>query len=225
MNLILGPSQLQTEFTFDIFDALVYPDKQPVDNIGVYFSGGLDSAALLCVVLTELKSTEKLEKIPVKCFTVKKDDFALETSKIALSAISKKFEIAIEHINGIENQSKYHYQIGTKTFIQTYVNHRKTIFYTGINRPPDSEIVEFKHKLKTKYDREKNHKIYYSPFLFLHKPQIIDIFYKLGCEDIIPYTYSCNVNKIVPCGDCYSCEERAWGFKMLDKIDPLFAQK
>lgn len=89
---------------------------------------------------------------------------------------------------------------------------------------PENEIVKFKNTLKVDYGHRKDRFVYYSPFLFLHKPQILDIFYKLGHEDLLPYTYSCTMQPKIPCGNCYACEERAWGFKYLEKIDPLLTQ-
>jgi 7-cyano-7-deazaguanine synthase in queuosine biosynthesis len=75
--------------------------------------------------------------------------------------------------------------------------------------------------MQTDHGKRINNTYYTSPFLFLHKPQMIDIFYKLAVEDIIPYCHSCVLQEIKKCGVCYSCEERAWGFEMLGKQDVI----
>ena len=77
--------------------------------------------------------------------------------------------------------------------------------------------------MKIDYGFNENSYVFNSPFLFMHKPQILDILYKLGCESVIPYTHSCTQLEVGQCGLCYSCEERAWGFKMLDKQDPAIS--
>jgi hypothetical protein len=74
--------------------------------------------------------------------------------------------------------------------------------------------------MQTDHGFKINGMYYTSPFLFLHKPQMLDIFYKLKCEEIIPYCHSCVIKEKEQCGTCYSCEERAWGFEMLGKVDP-----
>ena len=52
---------------------------------------------------------------------------------------------------------------------------------------------------------------------------MLDIFFKLNVEHIINYCHSCVIQEEGQCGKCYSCEERAWGFKMLDKQDPAIS--
>jgi 7-cyano-7-deazaguanine synthase in queuosine biosynthesis len=86
----------------------------------------------------------------------------------------------------------------------------------GINKMAPDDIRPFKQTLKIEYGNSKYNSYYSSPFLFLHKPQIIDILYKLNCEDLIPYTQSCNTLQVGKCGECYACAERKWGFDYLD---------
>lgn len=224
MKLKLGPTELETEFTFDL-PAILKEARRSVDSIGVYFSGGIDSTALLVLIIAELKNIEKINSIPIHCFSVIKQDYATIIAPNILNLIQDKFRVYIHHVNFIENYENNKENIHIKTFLKTFIQHRNTIYFVANNRMPPSDIVEFKNKLKVDYGHRKNKVLYYSPFLFLHKPQILDIFYKLNCEDLIQYTYSCTMNEITPCQNCYACEERAWGFKMLNKIDPLFTQK
>jgi 7-cyano-7-deazaguanine synthase in queuosine biosynthesis len=224
MQLVLGPSELQTEFTFDIQD-LLKAETRPIDSIGLYFSGGIDSTALLILLITELTNIGKINSIPINCYSVVKQDYATSITPKILTTIQTKFEVNIKHVNGIENYNNNKENIHLKTFLDNFLKYRNTLYLVANNRMPPETLVEFKNKLKVDYGHKKNRVVYYSPFLFLHKPQILDIFYKLNCEDLIPYTYSCTMNEITPCQNCYACEERAWGFKMLNKIDPLLAQK
>jgi hypothetical protein len=221
MNLLLGTGKLQIDFSFSIHDA-IGKYKKTFERIGVYFSGGIDSTALLILILTELQLSNKIKETPITCFTIKKNDFAVDISDQLIKLLSKKFNTTIEHQNYIFNKSQEN--ISISTFVELFRINRESIFFLGINRMPDDEIVQFKNKLKVDYGHRKDRFVYYSPFLFLHKPQIIDIFYKLGHEDILPYTYSCTMQPKIPCGNCYACEERAWGFKYLEKIDPLLTQ-
>lgn len=224
MQLNLGPSELQTNFTLDII-GLIKTTPRSIDSIGLYFSGGIDSTALLLLLITELKNIGKIDTIPINCFSIAKQDFATTITPRILTAVQNKFKVSINHINGIENYNNDKELIDNKIFLNNFVKYKNTFYFAANNRMPPASIVEFKNKLKVDYGYRQNKLIYYSPFLFLHKPQILDIFYKLNCEDLIPYTYSCTMNETTPCQNCYACEERAWGFKMLNKIDPLLAQK
>lgn len=223
MILTLGPSVLATRFEFAIDDANKKLTRN-YDSIGVYLSGGLDSVALLILILSELKSTGNLGKLPVICYTVSKRDFSTGIAPKIVKLLEDKFETSISHINDMPNLSGNIDNVTTKTFLNNFINNKNRLFFVGINNMPPKELVSFTHTLKVNYGNVKDKIIYYSPFLFLHKPQILDIFYKLNCEDIIPYTYSCTMQPNIPCNNCYACEERRWGFEMLDKIDPLFTQ-
>ena len=223
MILTLGPSVLATNFEFAIDDANKKHTRN-YDSIGVYLSGGIDSVALLILILTELKSTGNLDKLPITCYTVNKRDFSTDIAPKIVKLLEDKFDTSISHINDMPNLSGSMDNVTIKTFIDNFIKNRNRLFFVGINKMPPKELVSFKYTLKVNYGNVKDRIIYYSPFMFLHKPQILDIFYKLNCEDIIPYTYSCTVQPNIPCNNCYACEERSWGFKMLEKSDPLVAQ-
>lgn len=223
MRLSLGPENLLVDFSFVIEDA---NRKIPryYDKLGVYFSGGIDSTALLLLILSELRDTEQLKTYPVTCLTISKKDFATEKSPIVLRAIEEKFNTSLGHINHLSNYRRDPGTVRLHTTFKYFHNHPNTLFFIGNNKMPPEHLVKFENNLEVNYGDEKDKILYYSPFLDLHKPQILDIFYKLGHEDILPYTYSCTVQPHIPCNNCYACEERAWGFEMLKKQDPLLAQ-
>jgi len=220
MNLILGPDNLSTEFDFNFEEANKKLQKK-YNKIGLYFSGGIDSTALLLVIINELIKTEKINQIPIHCFTIIKKDFATDNSVKVIEKVKAKFNIEIQHTNYIPNYKNLEHVLGVPLLRQLYLDNIDTLFFTGINKTPSEELVKFKNKLAIHYGYFKDRTLYYSPFLYMNKTQILDIFYKLNCEDILEHTYSCNVHPTMPCGDCYSCEERAWGFQLLNKNDPL----
>lgn len=219
MNLIVGPDKLITEFDFSFEQA--NKNLKNYNKIGLYFSGGIDSTALLLVIINELINTSRIGHIPVHCFTIKKKDFATDNSIKVLEKVRSKFNINIEHTNHIPNYKNLEYDIAVPLLKHLYLENLNVLFFTGINKMPSENLVKFKNKLNLHYGVFKDRGLYYSPFLFMNKPQIIDIFYKLNCVDILEYTYSCTSHPSIPCRNCYSCEERAWGFKLLNKVDPL----
>ena len=52
------------------------------------------------------------------------------------------------------------------------------------------------------------------PFKHLTKSHIIDLYFKMGIQELLQHTNSCDQQQIVlqPCGICNGCKERAWGF-------------
>ena len=60
------------------------------------------------------------------------------------------------------------------------------------------------------------------PFIHLSKWQILETAYELGIEDLLPYAHSCSRQPYSDCGECYSCEERQWGFDKINKPNPKF---
>jgi hypothetical protein len=58
------------------------------------------------------------------------------------------------------------------------------------------------------------------PLLHLEKSHVIDLYYRMGVEHLLQYTYSCVTDENIHCGYCNGCVERAWGFEQLNKKDP-----
>jgi 7-cyano-7-deazaguanine synthase in queuosine biosynthesis len=216
MHLLLGPPSLSVPFSFVIPEINGVGNK--VTRIGVYCSGGLDSAALLCLILTELRNTDKLESMPVTAFTVLKNEGSTYYSSRVVEKVSAHFNIPVHHVNNLENNviSRAVGRIGMVPYKVTHARNKHDMeIYQGNNRMAPASIRPFKQVLKVQYTDEQV--LWKSPFLNLHKPQIIDLFYKLGCEDIMPYTHSCTVQAIDKCNNCYSCSEKAWAFNALGK--------
>ena len=229
MKLVLAKdTTLETTIDFTIYEkhgnfTVVNNKIYNVKNIGVYLSGGLDSTALLCLIAAEMKTNDI--DLPITCYTVDKKHGYSHCAKNVIDYVEKKFDLSIEHIENIPNNSQANElgNIGPSAirYIKKYKPH--SLIYMGINRMPPDNIKTFNNKLLIDYGDNEYNDFYVAPFLFLHKPQIIDILYQLKCEDIIPYTHSCVMNKDQPCGKCYSCEERSWGFEVLDRLDPAIS--
>ena len=228
MTYLLGPPNLQTEFDFQLFkkvgnltfvDNVMFPK---IDKIGLFLSGGLDSAVLLCLILTELKNINKLNEIPVVCFTVKKENIPTYHASNILNYAQQKFNVNITHVNDILNDDEAD-KLGILSndaikFVKEYSSNM--IIYLGQNKMAPDDIRPFNQSLNVDYGNVKTKGKFSSPFLFLHKPHIVDLVYQLGCEEIIQFTQTCSVQSTGSCGKCYSCEERKWGFSALGKIDP-----
>lgn len=222
IELKLGPQDLSCDFTFDVMNHRGFL-KTPGDKIGLFFSGGLDSTALLYLILSDLKQQDLLGKIPVYCFNVVK---RISTKKYCIDLVDKlerHFGCKIKHVLDIPNDCDQYMMnnLGPTAAREVKFYDKNMIIYAAINRAPDNEINPYfgKNLPKIDYGKLEVTPAYIAPFLYLHKPQIADIFYKMNCEWLIPYTHSCWNLEEGRCGECFACRERAWGFKMLGK-DP-----
>jgi hypothetical protein len=229
MKYLIGPLDLQTIFEFEIFkkvgkltivDNKIFPK---IDTIGILLSGGLDSAALLCLILTELKNTNMLNEIPVVCFTVAKENIPTHYATNVLNYAQNKFNVNITHINDIPNtDSADKLGILSGKAMNVVSNYSTNILiFLGQNKMAPNDIRPFSQKLNVDYGNNITVGKFTSPFLFLHKPQIVDLIYQLSCEEIIPLAKSCSSQIIGNCGICYACAERKWAFDALGKIDTI----
>lgn len=197
---------------------------QTIKNIGVFLSGGLDSAALLCLIISELQRIQEIDNFKIYCFTVDKGEGQVEYAVNVINEVKRIFSVELEHVmvpnEGFTNRPG---RIGQDTYKKIAEHTEQIVFYQGINNVPPSEIVTFSSSFEGYNVNETSqlqNKTLLFPFLNLHKPHILDILYQLKCESIIQYTQTCTERSAGRCGSCYWCEERAWGFDMLGKQDP-----
>ena len=209
MKIIIGPKHLEREFTFTI---------PAVDNIGIFMSGGLDSSAMLSLILKELSETNRLGIISVTAFTLEKPTGEPIYATRILKKFEDRFQIKIMHINNISNTEDAVRQgrMDHGVIVETCKQFNGLMYLSGNNMPP-ADIKTFKGSLGFEY---KPTPLYQQPFLDLLKPHMTDILYKLGTDFIIPYTHSCSRQLRGKCHACYSCEERSWSFEQLELVDP-----
>lgn len=209
MKFTLGSGDLHRDFEFTI-------NWRPHHRrVAVYFSGGLDSAALLMLVLAELERTGRHD-VPVLALTVEKKDGAQDWAAGLFQRIRTKTTQPLQHINGIANDEPAISQgrVGLASLQAVWRDYAAdTIIYAGINQQAPDDVRPFEQSLQIQYPR--HHAYFQSPFYDLHKPQIVDLLIQLGHEDLIEHTHSCTVQAQGECGSCYSCMERAWGLTAL----------
>jgi 7-cyano-7-deazaguanine synthase in queuosine biosynthesis len=209
MKIKIGPKHLEREFIFTI------PET---DNIGIFMSGGLDSSAMLSLILKELAETDRLKTVSLTAFTLEKPTGEPVYATRILKKFEDHFQVNISHVNNIPNTEEA-IRLGRMdidVILETCRNFNGRMYLSGNNMPP-SDIKIFKGSLGFTY---KQTLLFQQPFLNLLKPHMTDILYKLGTDFIIPYTHSCARQFKGKCNSCYSCEERSWGFEELGLADP-----
>jgi len=241
MNISIGPDTLKTDFRFVTGDIRSYSNQikstSLIDKINsqsfsafcVYFSGGLDSTILLSLIIKELLDTDKFGSIPLITVTVDKGEGQMPSAFDVLQEIQKIYGVEIKN-RVYKNKDGYeHGRIHPDTYRiirhQFESMYKDVLFYQGVNNPPDSKIKTFNSTFRGYGSHEvlsfSDNSALAFPFLNLHKPQIVDLGYKIGCDSAFQYTQSCTEQASGNCGCCYWCEERQWAFDMLEKTDPI----
>lgn len=202
MELKIGTGHRSRDLRFEI------PETQ---RVAVYFSGGLNSLALLGLIINELKNTGR-NNMPVMAFTVAKKVSTAGPAADLTKIISERSGLEIQHLNDIENnEPAYSFgRIGRVPLIKLWDQyHSDTLIYAGMSTMAPDDIRPFKQKLKVQYPTESRY--FLMPFLDLIKPEIVEILHHLGYQDLISRAHSCTVQSKGACGECYSCQDRHWG--------------
>lgn len=217
MLIELGTAPFNYELDFTI------PE---VENVGLFLSGGLDSSALLFLIIEELNRTGR-QSLPIHIWTCNKPPDPENAGRL-VDIISKEYNRElIRHDNfEVSDEAKANGVFDFQSTRDAYCEFDSIELYmAGNNSWEKTQWADHNfHNYPTlpwSYPEEP-HVTY--PFLNMLKPQMIDIYYKLGKEHLIQYTYSCSKKYPPACEKCYSCKEAAMGFKLLNKTRPKFTE-
>ena len=204
-------------------------------NIYIAFTGGVESSLLLFLLMERYP-----DRNIIPCTWTFGDrrlnEFAHAQSMCAHLGVLHKHILAGHSKSSVEIVKHPSEPI-------PYFNKENRVF--DVVRKQDSNfVIGFTGKNTTLLDPEKitpeeQHKylIWYDvhrPFLFLDKHHIIDLYYQVGAEDLLPFTHTCIVaieDKIIPtdnivgmrdihCGKCDACVERLDAFDRNGIKDP-----
>ena len=187
-----------------------------VKKIGIFMSGGIDSATLLSAIITEIGNRD----IPICAYTTFKHTREQDYTPRILKLINSHFNSNVQHVNNLPNAKEFLDRgiADPQNMLNVYNEHNGNILiYTANNNQALETVGKFRYDLGMKYTAQPN---ICSPFLDMKKPQIIDIMYKLKVDFLLPYTHTCAKIPVGNCNNCYSCEERAWAFSVLGKNNP-----
>lgn len=209
-SIVVGTDNRLLDFS------LLFPPL-PDGEIYVGLSGGIESTAVLHLVHDQYRNHDI-----IPCTVKHKDRRMWEYDNAYKIAslyglghvhteshslrLKTKFRTPLEYFN----QENYLFDSVRKN------NPRFVAGFTGKNTTTlDPEIITVKqqHTFRVLF---KVHR----PLLQCDKHHTVDIFYKLGIEDTLQHTHSCQVNDRIHCGQCHACWERIDAFDRLGKKDP-----
>ena len=186
IRLNLGP----TDFIFDI--------KKYPKSIGILFSGGIESTLLLYLLTQEMQNTDH----EVESYVIDRPNNPIDKSKNIFAKISKGTLNVLE-IPKVE----YWQQVPMATAI---VRVKHDVVLRGMNKYPSDQSIRPNYIFNFQETAQLR-----LPFKDLDKTQTIKAFYKLGIEDLLPFTHSCGRGFNTTCGECFNCLERAWAYNSL----------
>ena len=184
-----------------------------VKKVGVFVSGGIDSALLYYLLVLKNQKTDNQHNIRPIVIHRK------EGSKYHARPV-------VDQINTVLKISSVPVRLGNTTLSE--LEQVKHAVIQAFALPPYFEAVYMgvitnrpEHTIGFDPVIVEHHEQVFMPFKDLEKCHIIDIYYQLGISDLLKHTHSCDQHETIPCGTCNGCRERIWGFNQLNQVDPL----
>jgi len=235
-------ADIEVEFTADSGSSTIIPLSQEWNAVGIQVSGGLDSALLLYLT-TKAIQQENLDIeiqpisvfIPTKVKNIASTEAIIDKVRNLTGATFIRdglvFDMPLEETTTHDGKKD-----------NFFVNMIRDLFHSGAidfefngntKNPPAEVRVGWKNDEHRQKNRDNASSIYTtphsaSPHYNMDKADIINLYLKHKIfEDIVPYTCSCdeNIDVVhefelnVPCGSCWWCEERRYGFETNDVED------
>ena len=178
-------------------------------EVGVFISGGIDSALLYYLLLKENQNNSH----SIQPLVISRKEGSRYFARPIIEKINQLLGINVP-AKRVGNTSLPETQQVTSAVEQAFRLLALTEIFIGLiyNRPehtvgfdpiPVPELAGL-----------------HTPFRHLEKSHIIDIYYQLGIQHLLEYTHSCDQSETTQCGTCNGCRERAWGFAELSQTDP-----
>jgi hypothetical protein len=225
-----------TEFFHDSIEGMqvVLPYSDRWRKIIVQVSGGLDSAILLYLFAKKLEQIGSKVQIQPLSLEIPTKAKTLSTARAVINKVRDLTKYAhllpgLEVAMPMEDALPPHKDIFFKTVIRKLRESGEYDFeFNGNTKNPPQEVREtfrddeFRQQVRDNRTTIYNSPNSASPNAFVNKRGIIHIFRTEGIlEELAPLTMSCDMdleeiearNLPLPCGECWWCRERDWGFR------------
>ena len=172
-------------------------------KIGVFVSGGLDSAILLYIVWNIcLKQGNQ-----IKAFTMPKQDGAIEYSKKVVEWVRQ--HLIADHID--------HVIVGDAENIECAISDIVEGKHAGFMY---SAVTSYPEWMQPEHSRNvSQYEFLKQPFVNITKDVTVKMGLDLGLKELMSLTHSCTEDPIGKCGKCWWCQERAWAFEQNGEED------
>ena len=194
-------------------------------SVALTMSGGADTALLAYLVSLELLETNRRPEEYIKwIFTFPKRDGAEIYPDDIINWINKKLGIKLpsKTIVKLPNlHSTYHGKQVWQSVLYALTKYSPDRLYMGDQQvaPDSANISEIRPHRSSTLEGPLPGRVLF-PFNHLYKYHNIDIFFKLGIEELLALTHSCTQKPAGRCNKCYHCLERKCSFDVLGLTDP-----
>jgi 7-cyano-7-deazaguanine synthase in queuosine biosynthesis len=194
---------------FNQAQSMLMPILEKNKNIGVMFSGGLDSGTLTWV-LCKIIQDNALSNV-VTLYTSPRPDNSLAHADKLKNIIQESLDVKLQHkIRG--DGTAHHSKQVSSGIVQARTEN--DIVLTAETAMP--EHMQTDHFERIRVDDPK----VAQPFFNLTKDFTVGLAIELGLTDIMTYSHSCTETLNIRCGECWWCRERAWAFEQNNYADP-----
>jgi hypothetical protein len=187
-------------------------DLPPTSKIGVLVSGGIDSALLYYLLLDIKQQTNS--PIEITPIVIHRKEGSKHFARPIVERINQIFDIYKKPKQLGNTMLPEPQQVASAVMHAFSLLQLETVYVGVISNRPE-------HLIGFDPIPIVEHPSVQTPFKNLEKSHVVDIYYQLGIEHILPFTHSCDQHETVACGSCNGCRERAWGFNQIGKQDPI----
>jgi 7-cyano-7-deazaguanine synthase in queuosine biosynthesis len=174
-------------------------------TVGIFVSGGLDSAILSKLVL-ETKQKLNLNTTLTFYTVPRHDDSRLHAMRV-LNYLLQHYTFKI-----VGNPDLLHSQQVVSGIKQVLLTDETEIILLGDTTNP-IELPDGPDRIRS------NHKKVIQPFFNFTKKDIVKMAIEHEYFDLFNLTHTCTESKLLRCNTCWQCRERAWAFKENNFID------
>ena len=181
---------------------------QGKQTAAVMVSGGMDSGLLLYTCMT-VKAEENFNT-EIAVITVPRFDDSAVHSRRIVNWIESKFPYKIS-VRESGNPMAHH---SLQTWSGAVENFGKfnLILMGCTTNPPNLPNGPLRPRVARKD--------VFQPFYNLTKKDTVRLAIEAGLTDLMELSHTCTESKLLRCGQCWQCKERAWGFEENNYIDP-----
>ena len=184
--------------------------KEP-SKIGIFVSGGLDSAILYYLLMLENKTQNEIHEIVP--LTVLRTEGSKNFSQLVVAHVQSAFHKSYtESIKLGDNTLPEPEQV--KSGVLDARNRGFKRVYTGLIEQLPEHMIGWD---KIPYSENDFFK---APMKDLNKSHVVELCYQFKQEALFYITHSCAAWEVSRCYSCNGCNERRWGFDQLGLVDP-----
>ena len=197
-----------TKFDRRVININLPPNRQ--SKIGVFVSGGIDSA-LLYYLLMWLNSIHN-NTYQITPFTMLRKEGSKHYALPVINYVNSIFNKPDQQLITVGDTTLPEDQQVRSGIQDVFSQKLADVVYVGVIQTLDIHMIGWQPIVS------KETSIFKTPFSNINKSHIIDLVYILKQEALINLTHSC-IHDTGKCYNCNGCNERSWAFEQLGRID------